>query len=440
MHRTRTSESAWGNGRLRPGAAHEPRAAPARGRVSHGPESAAPGRAAAVHLVDADVPGAVREVLRGVLGERVRECAALDATFAADVAERVADFTLGGGKRLRAQFLWWGLRSCTGGLRPGAADTALRLAAGLELIQTCALVHDDLMDGSPVRRGRPALHVVLGARHDGAGAAGPGEPFGRAAAVLAGDLALSWADDVVAEAWDASSVSGEVRTRVRALWRAMRTEMVAGQYLDLHGQVSGSRAVGAAIRTATLKSALYSVERPLALGAALAGADQRTTGALCSAGRCAGIAFQLRDDLLGAFGDPRETGKPAGDDLRDGKLTYLTAVARARAEASGDRAAAALLDRCLGNPSLGDEGVERVREVLVETGARDVTEAKISRLVAVAHRHLASAPLLPDAQARLRELTGAVAAPPVPAAGAARPAGGGPQPAEHDEEGVRWAR
>jgi geranylgeranyl diphosphate synthase type I len=377
-------------------------------------------------------------MLQEVLAERVRECAALDATFAEDVAGRVADFTLNGGKRLRAQFLWWGLRACGGGARE--ADTALRLAAGLELIQTCALVHDDVMDGSPVRRGRPALHVALDARHGGSGAAGPGESFGRAAAVLAGDLALSWADDVVAEAWDAGPVSAEVRGRVRALWRAMRTEMVAGQYLDLHCQVTGSRAVSAAIRTATLKSALYSVERPLALGAALAGADERTTGALCSAGRCAGIAFQLRDDLLGVFGDPRETGKPSGDDIRDGKLTYLTAIARARAEASGDRAVTALLDASLGDASLSDEGLERVREALVETGARDLVEAKIERLVAVGHRHLASVPFVARAESRLRDLLGTVAAVPVPAAPAALRAGmtaDGPRPADLCEKRTR---
>ncbi|MCX5205613.1 polyprenyl synthetase family protein [Streptomyces sp. NBC_00237] len=375
----------------------------------------------AARRIDEDVPAAVRGVLEELLDERLRECAALDATFGVDLAERVADFALNGGKRLRAQFLWWGLRACGGGSGASTADTALRLAAGLELIQTCALVHDDVMDDSPVRRGRPALHVALGARHGGGG------PFGRAAAVLAGDLALSWADDVAAEAWDAAVVTGDVRARVRSLWRAMRTEMVAGQYLDLHGQVTGSRAMSAAIRTATLKSALYSVERPLALGAALAGADDRTNGALCSAGRCAGIAFQLRDDLLGIFGDPRTTGKPSGEDVRDGKPTYLTALARARAEVSGDRAAAALLDSSLGNPALSEEGLERVREVLVETGARDLVEAKIQRLVAVAHRHLASVPLLPQAEGRLRELLGAVAAVRVPPSVHAARAGRGGQ-------------
>ncbi|WP_433544168.1 polyprenyl synthetase family protein (plasmid) [Streptomyces sp. CA-294286] len=436
MRRTRTDESSSDSERVRPGSGQELWSAPARPRALHGREPVRPS-CTDTHEVDRDVPKAVRRVLQEVLRERVRECAALDDTFAEDVAGRVADFTLDGGKRLRAQFLWWALRACGGGSRQAEADTALRLAAGLELIQTCALVHDDVMDGSAVRRGRPALHVALAARYAGPDPAGPGEPFGRSAAVLAGDLALSWADDVVAETWDAAAVSAEVRQRVRGLWRAMRTEMVAGQYLDLHGQVTGSRAVSAAIRTATLKSALYSVERPLALGAALAGADDRTTGALCSAGRCAGIAFQLRDDLLGVFGDPRTTGKPSGDDIRDGKLTYLTAVARARAETGGDRAVTALLDASLGNASLSDEGLERVREALVETGARDLVEAKIERLVAVGHRHLASVPLAPRGGSRLRALLESVAAAPVPAAVHGGRTVDGPRPVEICEERAR---
>ncbi|MFF0740329.1 polyprenyl synthetase family protein [Streptomyces sp. NPDC004111] len=414
-------------------------ASSARTPAAHGPPFVRPGRVVAARTVDADVSGAVRQVLQELLQERLQECAVLDSTFATDVAERTADFTLNGGKRLRAQFLWWGMRACNGGTGADTTDVALRLAAGLELIQTCALVHDDVMDGSAVRRGRPALHVALGARYGGSGADGPGAEFGRAAAVLAGDLALSWADDVVAEAWDVTAVPTDVRARVRSLWRAMRTEMVAGQYLDLHGQVTGSRAVSAAIRTATLKSALYSVERPLALGAAVAGADARTSAALCSAGRCAGIAFQLRDDLLGVFGDPRETGKPSGDDLRDGKLTYLTAIARARTEASGDRAATALLDTSLGDAALSDEGLERVRDVLVTTGARALVEAKIVRLVAVAHRHLASASLVPRAEGRLRDLLGSVTAVRLPTAGQSG-LPDGPRRAESPKEAVAWAR
>ncbi|CAM5239285.1 polyprenyl synthetase family protein [Streptomyces californicus] len=169
-----------------------------------------------------------------------------------------------------------------------------------------------------------------------------------------------WADDTVAE----TCLPPSRRRRITAVWRAMRGEMIAGQYLDLRGQAVGAASATTALRTARLKSALYTVERPLALGAALAGADRRTTDELRAAGRYAGTAFQLRDDLLGAFGDPAVTGKPSGDDIRDGKPTYLLAVARARADAAGDRRAPAVLDRAVGYPGLGDDDLAEVRSVL----------------------------------------------------------------------------
>ncbi|MFD6436177.1 polyprenyl synthetase family protein [Streptomyces venezuelae] len=375
--------------------------------------------------IDADVSAAVRRTLEGILHGRLEEARAIDPAFAGDIADRVARFTLRGGKRIRSQFLWWGLRACAGGAGPGRADAALRLAAGLELIQTCALVHDDVMDGSPLRRGRDAVHVDLQNQYgpyekqrfgtaatqgqDFGTAATQGQDFGTAAAILAGDLALSWADDVVA----ATALDAVRAPRVRGLWRAMRAEMVAGQYLDLRAQATGARSMTGAVRTAVLKTALYSVERPLALGAALAGADDATTGALCSAGRCAGIAFQLRDDLFGAFGDPGETGKPSGDDIRDGKGTYLLAVATARAEAAADHDVLALLDRCVGRADLADDDVHRVREAFVTTGARGIVEDKIGRLVRQAHRHLAAGALVPHADRRLHELFCRVAGLPV---------------------------
>ncbi|MFH8570395.1 polyprenyl synthetase family protein [Streptomyces sp. NPDC017993] len=352
-------------------------------------------------VVDADVPGAVDGVLAAVLSERVAGAAGIDETFARDLAERVARFTLNGGKRTRSQFLWWGLRACGGGTTSVDVAAALRIAAGLELLQTCALVHDDVMDGSPLRRGRPAVHADLTAQYgDGAR-----EPFGTAAAILAGDLALAWADDTVTD----TVLAPGPRRRVDGIWRAMRTEMVAGQYLDLHNQVTRSRSREQAIRTASLKSGRYSVERPLTLGAALAGADERTTRALAAAGRCAGIAFQLGDDLLGVFGDPDRTGKPSGDDIREGKLTYLVAVARARAESAGDQAARALLDRALGDAGLSDDDVDRVRDVLVTNGARAVVEAEIGRLAADSTRHLDEAGVAPVPGGRLRDMVCAIA-------------------------------
>ncbi|MEU8651601.1 polyprenyl synthetase family protein [Streptomyces sp. NPDC048737] len=353
--------------------------------------------------LDDDVPEAVGRLLDHLLAERAEEAAALDPVFARDLAERVRRFTLDGGKRMRPRFVWWALRACGGGA--GEAESALRVGAALELIQTCALIHDDVMDGSAFRRGRPALHADVTAQYADTVPAAHGPRFGEAAAILAGDLALAWADDVVA----ATEAPVATTRAVREVWSAMRTEMVAGQYLDVQGQATSSRSLARAIRAACLKSALYSVERPLALGAALAGADSARTGALCSAGRCVGIAFQLRDDLLDAFGGDRRTGKPVGGDIRAGRPTYLMAVARARAEASRDRGALAVLRRSVGRADLPDSGLAEVREVLVAVGARDTVEAKIERLVAQGTRHLDSVVLDPVARRRLTGLFHATA-------------------------------
>ncbi|MFE7483665.1 polyprenyl synthetase family protein [Streptomyces sp. NPDC057552] len=352
--------------------------------VGPGPSGAGPG--AGARAVDADVVGAVLRTARAVLAERVAQAAEIDASFSGDLAGRVAGFTLEGGKRMRPRLLWWGMRAC------GAADSvstaaALRLGVALELIQTCALIHDDVMDRSRLRRGRPAVHIGLAGRAGLSPDSERGAAFGTSAAVLAGDLALVWADDTVAE----TALPAAVRRRVGALWRAMRTEMVAGQYLDLHGQATGGSSAVRAIRTACLKSALYSVERPLAIGAALAGADERTTAALCSAGRSAGIAFQLRDDLLGVFGDPARTGKPSGDDIREGKPTYLLAVARTRAEAAGDEGALAVLGRAVGNPDLTEGDLAAVRGVFEATGAHAHVEREAERLRDDAVRRLGEA-------------------------------------------------
>ncbi|MBK3632397.1 polyprenyl synthetase family protein [Streptomyces sp. MBT97] len=360
-----------------------------------------------LRAIDDDVPAAVGRLLGDLLAERTAQAAVLDQVFAHDLAERVARFTLDGGKRTRSQFVWWALRACGGEGRAAAA--ALRVGAALELIQTCALVHDDVMDGSRLRRGRPALHADVEAQYAAVAPTAQDARFGEAAGILAGDLALAWADDVLAD----TELAPDTARRVRGLWSAMRMEMVAGQYLDVQGQITSSRSSARAVRAACLKSALYSVERPLALGAGLAGADAATTAALCSAGRCVGIAFQLRDDLNDVFGSATRTGKPSGDDIRSGKPTYLVAVAQARAEAAGDRGALSVLRRSLGRADLSETGLAEVRGVLVATGARETVEARIERLAGQGMRHLDSVTLRGDGRLRLRALLrSAAGAPP----------------------------
>ncbi|MBM9435199.1 polyprenyl synthetase family protein [Streptomyces bryophytorum] len=356
--------------------------------------------AAGTGTADADVAGAVGEVLRRLLRPRVEEAASADPVFGRDVAEPVARFALHGGKRMRSQLLWWGMRACGGDAQ--AADAALHVAAGVELLQTCALLHDDVMDGAQVRRGRPAFHVAWHDARPGVRRAVPGPTFGDSAAILAGDLALAWADDTVATA----PLRPDRAAAVRGLWQVLRTEMAAGQYVDLHSQATGCRSERTAVRTALLKSALYSVQRPLELGAALAGAGRAAADALSVAGRCAGLAFQLRDDLTDAFGDPARTGVPTDSDIRAGKPTYLVAVARRLAQRSGDRAALRVLDRRAGGAGLSPQAQAEVRQVLESIGARAAVEAQIAALTARALDHLGAplAGLGPVARSRIGDL------------------------------------
>lgn len=333
-------------------------------------------------LTALDAVRAVEAELGRVLDEELRRARDVDPLFARDVAGRVAAFVRRGGKRLRTAFAWCGWRAAGGS---GDATALVRTGVALELVQACALVHDDVMDGSPLRRGGPAMHVDLARMHRAARMTGPPEAFATSAAVLAGDLALVWADDLLTE----TALGSPYGPQLHREWRAMRGEMVAGQYRDIHAQAAGSSGVDEAVSIATLKSALYTVERPLALGASLAGADARTLDALRSAGRCAGLAFQLRDDLLGTFGDPDLTGKPAGDDLRTRKLTYLLAVGLRLADASGDEEAADALGphTC----ARSDDGVERMRAALERTGAWRVVEDRITEWAATSLRHFAGA-------------------------------------------------
>ncbi|MFI6122697.1 polyprenyl synthetase family protein [Streptomyces sp. NPDC051064] len=342
-----------------------------------------------------EAAAAVDAVLAEHLHTRLREARRVDAVFAEEVASRVAAFVLNGGKRLRTAFVRCGWLVAGASGDPG---TPLRIGAALELLQACALVHDDVMDESPVRRGAPAVHADFAHMHRTSRMRGSAASFSGTAAVLAGDLALAWADDLFTET-ALASLYGE---QLHREWQAMRGEMVAGQYLDMRAQATGSSDLARARNIATLKSALYTVERPLALGAALAGADARVMDGLRAAGRCAGLAFQLRDDLLGAFGDPAVTGKSSDEDLRAGKLTCLLAVALRLAAESGDTEALAVL-----GAEGGDGGtVDRMRAALERTGARAAVEEEIAELSASSLRHFAAAGT--DARAR-REFAALVA-------------------------------
>lgn len=316
-----------------------------------------------------------------------------DPAFAGFFGE-LRDFLTAGGKRLRPQFLWCGFRAAGGD--PGASDAVLPAAAAVELVHACALIHDDVMDSSPLRRNRPTAHETFAAAHLESGWAGDPRHFGLSAAIMLGDLALVVADDLFVR----SDVGAEGLAAAFVEFTRMRVEVVEGQYLDL---VDGYRAQGdttTALAVASLKTAKYTVERPLRVGACLAGADAAVLEGLSDFGEPLGIAFQLRDDLLGAFGDEAATGKPAGIDFREGKHTYLVALAREVAMPEQK----AILDACLGKADLDPAGVDAVRGVLVTTGAVAAAEARIDALAAQALGVLARLGAPADVEAALADL------------------------------------
>ncbi len=296
------------------------------------------------------------------------------------------DLVAAGGKRLRPAFCHWAFVGAGG---DPDASVVVDVGAALELLHTFALVHDDVMDGSDFRRGQPAVHRRFMTNHSSAGWRGEDRRFGEGAAILVGDFAFVYADMLFASAPEVA----------RPVFDELRLELCVGQYLDLVGTATGSTERARADRIERYKSGKYTVERPLHLGAALAGRLDELAGSLSTIGLPLGAAFQLRDDILGVFGDASVTGKPVGDDLREGKLTPLVATAAARATGSD----AALLDR-LGAPDLAGEEIVALQRLLVESGARDEVEDAIERLVDEALRALARSPLTTDARVALEEL------------------------------------
>ncbi|MDO8307110.1 MAG: polyprenyl synthetase family protein [Actinomycetota bacterium] len=339
---------------------------------------------------------ALRSRVQAVVDEVLAHQSSVLAGVSDDLVPMVEALTalLAGGKRLRPAFCYWGWRGAGG---PGDSDDeALRAAASLEFLQACALIHDDVMDGSDTRRGLPSAHRRFAGVHRGAEWLGSPESFGIGAAILLGDLCLSWADEVLL----GCDLPADALRRGKVVYDEMRTELMAGQYLDLLEQARGGGSVERALKVVRYKSAKYTIERPLHLGAALAGAGEDVIAAYSGYGLPLGEAFQLRDDILGVFGDPAETGKPAGDDLREGKRTVLVAIAVERSTP----AQAGLIRRHLGDPGLDEAGVATLREIISATGALDHTEELIERLLAEALGALDTTDLEPTARGVLHGL------------------------------------
>jgi geranylgeranyl diphosphate synthase, type I len=331
----------------------------------------------------------VEERVRILLdGEAVRWC--LVDKGLVEVLQALSEFVLCGGKRLRPAFCHWAFVGAG-----GDPDDPLVVDAGaaLELLHAFALVHDDIMDGSTLRRGRTTVHLAFAGRHRAAGWRGEARRFGDGVAILVGDLALVYADLLLAGAPPAAL----------DVFNELRIELNIGQYMDVAGTAQGRSDHATARRIACYKSGKYTVERPLHLGAALAGRFDDLAGSLSAYGLPLGEAFQLRDDLMGVFGQPAITGKPVGEDLRDGKPTPLLAIAASRVAG----AASELLAR-VGAADLSEDEVGALQDLFVEVGAREETEQLIEELVGQAIAAIEAAALSPPARSALAELAGYV--------------------------------
>lgn len=311
-----------------------------------------------------------------------------------DLPEMLQALNGTGGKRIRPSMAHWGWVACggrsrttgTGASTDGGAADVVRAGAALELLHIFALIHDDVMDESDSRRGQPSVHTLAAQLHLHAGARGDARHFGESIAVLVGDLAHAEADHLVTE----------LPRPMREIWRLLVIELVHGQSRDLTGSAAGRRDLDHARRVARMKSGRYTVQRPLELGAAAAGAPDAVRDALLTYGEEVGEAFALRDDLLGVWGDPRSTGKPAGDDLISGKPTVIMALAEERLHGSARRVL-----RRVGTPELSPADVTALQSALAEQGVVEAVEARISEHVRAAGAALTSVDLDPAGVAGL---------------------------------------
>jgi geranylgeranyl diphosphate synthase, type I len=336
------------------------------------------------------VGGRVERRIEALLDEEHARWRSVDPALAEPLVA-LRDLILAGGKRLRPAFCHWAYVGAG-----GAADDQIVVDAGaaLEMLHTFALVHDDVMDGSGIRRSFPAIHRRFMTRHELQRWRGEARRYGEGAAILVGDFAFVYADILLRS----------VPAVARPIFDELRVELCVGQFLDLEGTASGSSDPVQAERIERYKSGKYTVERPLHLGAALAGRFDALADPMSAFGLPLGEAFQMRDDLLGVFGDVTVTGKPVGDDLREGKLTPLVAAAAARATGAASR----MLDR-LGDDDLDDAEIAALQEVLIDTGAVDEVERSIERHVDQALDALSVAPITPEARLALEELSTFVA-------------------------------
>ena len=312
----------------------------------------------------------LRSQIDGVLADftKARSNALVDiGSELQPVAAAMTEFITDGGKRFRPIFAYLGYLGTGATPRP----EILKACTALELVHVCALIHDDVMDGSDTRRNKPAIHRLFQSLHTDSSYQGNSERFGLASAILLGDLALVWADRLLVE----SGITREEFINAQEVFSDMRDELMAGQYLDVLEGALATTSVERSLKVARFKSGKYSIERPLHFGAALAGRPEFNE-TYSNFGLPLGEAFQLRDDVLGVFGDPKVTGKPAGDDIREGKRTVLIAVTMENSSSTERN----IVTSALGNPSLSDSQVEEIQGIIKGTGALSEVEKLITEL------------------------------------------------------------
>ncbi|MCD1285193.1 MULTISPECIES: polyprenyl synthetase family protein [unclassified Brevibacterium] len=310
--------------------------------------------------------------IEAFLAEKADEFTAISPD-AREIGRALLDYTRGG-KRIRPVLLWWGYQLAVGeDFDRERLSSGLAQAAGsLELLHAAALIHDDVIDHSDTRRGEPALHRKFESRHAAKGYKGEGDSFGVASAIVIGDICLALSEEMFERSQDSLGITAQAR-ELRA---TLRRDVMVGQYLDVLAEViplSDERIGERAWEVLSFKSAKYSVEQPLLLGAAMGGADAEQLSEISRFGLPLGQAFQLRDDVLGIVGDPAATGKPSGDDIREGKRTVLIAETVRRLSSAQSEI---LADR-LGVPSLTDAEVDECVEMITATGGLAAVEAFI---------------------------------------------------------------
>lgn len=344
-----------------------------------------------------DVPAQVRVELANFLKERESQIASIGKPVTEAIAH-LENFVLDGGKRIRPLYAWAGFVAADGLLGDEDPQAVLCAASSLEFIQSCALIHDDIVDASDTRRGNPTVHRAVEAKHQKNNWTGDPEAFGRSVAILVGDMSLVWAEDMYLD----SGLSQEALKRAREPWRAMRTEVIGGQLLDVSLEAAAIESVELSDSVNRFKTAAYTIERPLHLGAAIAGASPELITAFRGYGHDIGIAYQLRDDQLGVFGDPQVTGKPAGDDLREGKRTVLLALALQNADQK-DPASAEYLRTHLGTTDDADV-ISKMSQIIEDSGAPAEIEERIDALTQSGLAHLAKANVNADVHELLHSL------------------------------------